>query len=456
MTYLQYPKRTLCVSMMSATLLATIAGCGSPSTATGHQPVVLHVLMEQGNVPPVTQKFLATVKKEFEARYPHIQVKLATYPATSTSTTLDTMIASHHGPNVFEIGTTFIPTLTASRAFVPWSRAMLQTAHTQELVPASTRMDYVPGHRPIGLPDSAEPFVLWYNKAMFRAAHIAHPPTTWGEFIADAKKLTHPSRGVWGAAIAPADPFYSMHITWLLSRQMGGAVINARGTQAQFASLKVATTIRFYLDMLKTFHVVSPADVQYTEQDMISAFMQGKAAMVPVGGLYDLSQLNSNPEFLKHDVGAAPNPIVPYGLSHVPKGGVKAESFISGQEQVIFKYSSSSAQVAAATKWIGYYDSPSVQYQMWKAYGALPVNQQAYTKTALSTPLWKSFETIETHSYPTPRVPGWLTMPTVYDKNLATVFDDIALHKYSPGQLTRTLRSVDSQINTSIAGLKTP
>ena len=442
--------------VLGASTLTILTGCGSSSTSSAAETTTIHVLMEQGVPPKVLKPFLNKVVNGFEKTHPHIKVDLSTYPLASTSTTVDTMIASHRGPNVFEIGTTFIPTLTASRAFVPWTTTMLKEGGIKNFVPASTRMDAVPGHRPIGLPDSASPFVLWYNKAMFKAAHITSPPTTWNQFLHDAKILNHPASGVWGAAIAPGDPFYSMHLTWLLARQLGGQVINSAGTKAEFASPKVEPAVKFYLDLLKKYHVVSPSDVQYDEQDMITAFMEGKAAMVPVGGVYDLPILKSAPSFLKHDVGAAPNPTIPFGYSHLPPGGVPAETFVSGQEQVIFKYGSSPAQINASVQWIAYYDSAQNQYEMWKTYGDLPVNKGSYHYSALSTPLWKSFETIEQHAYPTPRVPGWLAMPTVFDKSLAVVFDDVALKKYTHGELSRTLKSIDAQIDSSLAGLKTP
>lgn len=443
------------LAIMTMAALPLISLVGFRASASSNV-VKLSVLMEQGTPPATTLAFLHKVVAGFEKLHPNIDVTISTYPSTATSTDIDTMIASHQGPNVFEIGTTFIPTLTASGAFVPWTSSMLKAVDVRDLVPAATKMDGIAGHLPIGIPDSASPFVLWYNKAMFKAAHIAKPPSTWNAFIQDAKILTNPKKGVWGAAIAPADPFYSMHLTWLLSRQNGGQVINAQGQKALFASPKVKQVVQFYLNWMKTFKIANTADAQYQEADMITAFMDGKAAMVPVGGLFDLPELKTAPSFLANDVGAAPNPVIPYGKSSTPAGGIPTESFVSGQEQVIFKYSSSPQQVAAAVQWIKYYTSAPEQVLMWKMYGDLPVNATAYKASALQTPLWKSFENIEEHASPTPKVAGWLDLPTVYDKNLSTVFDDVALHRYHKGELTSTLTTTDQQIDSTLQGLKAP
>jgi len=446
----------------SASLLAA-CGASRSQVATGsakdvNKPVTLSVLLERDTGPSVVEAkqrhFLQNLTREFEHKWPYITLHITTYPG-SPATVIDTMVASHRGPNVIEVGTTFIPTLSATGAFVPWTKTMLREVGISDIVPAATRMDGVPGQLPVGVPDSAQPFCLWYNKGMLAAAGIKAPPSTWSEFISDAEKLNQPSKGVYGAGIAPADPFYSMHVTWLLARQNGGEVINASGTKAEFASESTQKEIKFYLEWLTKFHVVSPADVQYQESDLIAAFVAGKVAMVPVGGLYDLGQIDATASkaFLANDLGVAPNPVIPYGDSATPPGGLATPSFVSGQEQAIFKYGTSPAQIAAAIKWLRFYTSPLVQEQLPKLYGTLPVNKDAYGAKYLRTQVWKEFEHIEADSAPTPQVAGWLDLPTVYDKAMATVFDDAALGKYHKGELRMTLERVDAQLDTTLASL---
>lgn len=451
--------------IVASAVLTSVAFAGTTasaqtSMAAKHGHVTLSVLMERQSNPTVATaqtKFLSQITAQFEKEYPYISLKISTYPG-SPATTIDTMVASHQGPNVMEVGTTFIPTLTATGAFVPWSKSMLADVGINNIVGAATRMDGVQGKAPVGIPDSAQPFALWYNKAMFAKAGIAGPPKTWSEFLSDAERLTHPSQGVYGAAIAPADPFYSMHTTWLLSRQNGGQVIDSSGNKALFASPKVASEVQFYLDWLSKYHIVAPSDVQFQEAEAITAFVDGKAAMVPVGGLYDLGEidLTASKAFLVKDLGVAPNPVIPFGESKTPSGGLATPSFVSGQEQAIFKYGTSPAQVSAAVNWIHFYTSVPVQVRLPRLFGTLPINKSAYAAPYLKTPVWKMFETIESESTPTPRVAGWLDLPTTYDAAMATVFDDVTLGKYHAGELSTTLASVDSQIDTTLASLSAP
>jgi multiple sugar transport system substrate-binding protein len=51
-----------------------------------------------------------------------------------------------------------------------------------------------------GMPDLSSARALFYNKALFEQAGIAGPPTTWDEFVADAKAITALGNGVVGYA----------------------------------------------------------------------------------------------------------------------------------------------------------------------------------------------------------------------------------------------------------------
>ncbi len=440
----------------SVGLLFVLTGCGgSGSSSSGS--VTLNVEIGQGaSDSAAVLKLFNEVKRGFQKKYPHIQVKISTYNIANVSSVVNTMVASHRGPNVFTIGTTFVPTLSASHAFVGWTPTMLKEINFSNLVPSATRMDGVPGHQPVGVIYQTSPFALFYNKALFKKANITSPPTTWAQFVADAKKMTHPSQRVWGSVIAPADPNYSLWMMWALARQVGQQLVNSQGTKANFASPKVVSQVRFYLNMLRTYHIVSPADVQYNQKDAFVAFMQGKAAMMPFGGMFDIPVLRTNPTFMRKDVGVAPVPTLPVGYKKLPQGGVPAESFVSGQEMTIFKYGTTQAQQAAAVKWIGYFDSPSVQTKMWKSVGYLPVNRESLKNPALKAPLWHSFEQILPHEYPTRRVAGWLAINTVFDKSLAGVFDSVALHNYHSGQLISTLRAANQKTDSVLSQFKAP
>jgi multiple sugar transport system substrate-binding protein len=65
--------------------------------------------------------------------------------------------------------------------------------------------------------------VLFYNEDMFRAAGIDHPPATWDEFAADARKLTVPGQR-WGTDFSLATGYENL---WeAMTIQRGGTLLN--------------------------------------------------------------------------------------------------------------------------------------------------------------------------------------------------------------------------------------
>lgn len=68
----------------------------------------------------------------------------------------------------------------------------------------------------IGLPFIPNVFVLFYRKDLFEKAGIMHPPTTWAEYIEDAKKLNDPDNNTYGNLIMGkfTQGFYVFHTMW--------------------------------------------------------------------------------------------------------------------------------------------------------------------------------------------------------------------------------------------------
>lgn len=82
---------------------------------------------------------------------------------------------------------------------------------------------------------------LWYNKDMFKAAHISHPPQNWSQLRADACKLTNKSQHVAGISMS-ADP--ARYIVFL--QELGGSFLNKKQTAATINSKAARSSLAFY------------------------------------------------------------------------------------------------------------------------------------------------------------------------------------------------------------------
>lgn len=439
---------------LSAATAAVLCLCGAlpasgirPVAAASH--VTLQLFIGKINTPPTAQ---ATLMKQliatFEKQNPDITVKYATYASASDeTTTLETSLATHNGPNLFEFGSTIVPVAYATKGFrvlsaQDWNAVGGKSRFfAPQLTMAGPSADKL-----IAVPEYMLPFALVYNKSMFKAAGISKPPTTWTEFVNDAKKLTNPAKKQWGVAMDPSDSYDPWHIIWVLTKQLGGDFVTPDLKTATLTSPIVAKAATFWFDWLTTFKIADPSDVTYKSTDMVQAFDQGHAAMMVMQGPTLIPTLDASP--VKGDYAYAPMPTVPYGMNSVPKGGEPVQTFISGQYYAIPGYT---PDPSAALKWINFITSPSQQQLFFKYYGYLPANVSAYKNYGpLDTSLINTFVTAEKHAYPTPFTGAWGPVEVAVGAASVKVADEIGTNSFKPGDLAAALQSVNAQVQQAL------
>ena len=111
---------------------------------------------------------------------------------------------SGQGPDVVNIGNTWSASLQATGAFLPFNGSTFaRSAGRASSSPRPLGSTGAASKPPAAVPIYSLAYGLYYNKALFQAAGIASPPTTWDELVADGKKLTH--GGNYGLAVEGAE-----------------------------------------------------------------------------------------------------------------------------------------------------------------------------------------------------------------------------------------------------------
>jgi multiple sugar transport system substrate-binding protein len=130
-----------------------------------------------------------------------------------------------------------------------------------------------------GMPHYAGTYAEVYNKRMIKKAGLDPDalPSTWGEYLDLAKKLTGP--GHWATAImaGPTDTTTRALLSWIYSN--GGRAFNEDLTESTFAKdPKSLEAVKFYLDLASRHKVTAPgpATLNYNEQTIL--FAQEKIA----------------------------------------------------------------------------------------------------------------------------------------------------------------------------------
>ena len=445
-------KSQMALLASAVTGLGMLAGCGSSSKAANSgKPVTISVFVGKDTAQPQVQDALMTkLIHRFEKQNPKIKVTWSAYDSPSQENTrLETSLATHTGPDVYEFGSTLVPTAYATKAFrVLTAKDWAYLGGRSKFFPAQLTLSGPSPRKDIAVPEYVLPFGLLYNKTMFAAAGISSPPKTWAQFVRDAKKLTNPAKNQWGTVIDPSDPFDPWHIGWVLTRQMGGNFVNAADNHATLNSPTSVKALRFWFDWITKFHIASPGDVTFKSADELHAFENKQVAMLVMQGPTLIPSLNSSP--VAKDYAFAPMPTVPYGRTSLPSGGVPVQTFVSGQYYTVPNYLSN-VQMQAALKWIKFVTSVRQQQDFFKYYGYMPANVAAYKgDTALNTPEMKSFYQAELHAYPTPFIGAWGTVEIAYGGASSKIADAIGTHTYHPGEIQSALNAANQQVQAQL------
>lgn len=392
--------------------LAAVAltGCGSSSSGSGSGSGGL-----SGQTLTVyTQAPFGTQLKQYQQYYDYIAnafrkatgstVRWVYSSSTlSLSQELSQAAASGSGPDVWSIGSSFNGTASALKEFYTISPGQWsQFGGVSSFVPKQLTMSGPNPSAYIGVPFESIPFVLAYNKALFARAHIAAPPTTWTQFVADAQAVQQASPGVAGAGFSPADPFGPWKPVWSVMEQSGGDFLNKAGTTATLTSPQLLAALKFYFGLEDTYHVVPKADLTWTQSQETAAFLAGKTGMM-MEAAYALKQQAAGTP-VASDVAFAPMPNVPYGMSSRPAGGQPAETIVSGNYYDVAKYY---GNLPLALKFIGVSTSAAAQLEQFKIMGWMPVTQAGVSEVERAYPDTTAFIQAEENATPTDYTPAW-------------------------------------------------
>lgn len=110
----------------------------------------------------------------------------------------------------------------------------------------------------VGIPENCGPFVVFYNKKLFREAGVPYPKPnwTWDECLAAAKKLTK-YKLTNGQNVATQKGFYIDNSSWWFFIWMyGGHLFSPDGKHCLMNSEEVKKGIQFWADLRLKHHVM--------------------------------------------------------------------------------------------------------------------------------------------------------------------------------------------------------
>jgi multiple sugar transport system substrate-binding protein len=331
-----------------------------------------------------------------------------TSSAVSLAQELEQAAASGSGPDVWSIGSSFNGTATSLNEFYTFTASDWNSLGGQSsFVTKQLTMSGPNNSQDIGIPFESIPFVLAYNTALFKKAGITSAPTTWSQFVTDATAIQKADPGASGASFSPADPYGPWKPVWSYMEQLGGDFLSGGGKTAALTSAQLQAALKFYFALEDTYHVVPKTDLTWEGSQETAAFLAGKTGMM-MDAAYSLAQEAAGTP-VANDVGFAPMPNVPYGMSARPAGGQSAETIVSGNYYDIAKYTKN---IPLAMKFIQVSTSAAAQLEQFKVMGWMPVTQAGIAEVEKAYPATAPFIQAEQGSTPTDYTPAWSYIET--------------------------------------------
>jgi multiple sugar transport system substrate-binding protein len=442
-----YTRRTQLYSLLICILLLMLTACGNGAPSTDSNGKTIHVLVVANTTYPTQQKqWMQQIGTDFH-KLTGATIAWDTYSSSSDEQTkLQTAIVSGSGPDIFGLGTTFVPTAQATKGFITLSDTdWQQVGGKSKFFPQQLTMSGATPNQAIAIPWVMRPFTMVYNKDLFQKAGITAPPTTWTDFVQDAQKMTQPSAGIYGAEMDPSDSFDTWKIIWNLSKQMGKDFVSPDNKTAQLNTPEAQKAVQFWFDWVTKYKISDPNAMSWKAGDATRAFANGKIGMQIMVSTSIIPNLNQSS--MANHYAFAPIPTIPYGMQQLPANGVATTSIVSGDMLAIASYTKVKD---LALKFINLVTSTQQQLDWTKTFGDLPANVTAANQLASKDPQTAAFLQSETGATPTPFSGSWGAIQVSMAGVCSKLANSVATNQYKPSLIQPLLDQANQQIQSGI------
>lgn len=304
---------------------------------------------------------------EFEAANPDIKIKHVNFPYDDFRQQVAAAVQAGEGPDVLNVFYGWIPSYVQQQFLAPlpaeyFPAAQIEADYFPMVQTAKIKDAYY------ALPTAVRTLAMFYNKDILDKAGL-QPPTNWEETV-DVAKAT---------VVKDGENFDIVGITWdiegqghswwreCLIRQNGALPFSDpdQNRTLDWTSPEALEAFGWLSAFLTEYKVTQAA----FQTDGPTAFGSGKAAL-HVDGSYRLGTLNSN------------FPDLNYGVVPLPAHKDKA-SFASFWANTITRKAAEGDKLIAASKFIDFLSSESVQSRWTPAIGELPARTALASDPAL-------------------------------------------------------------------------
>lgn len=208
---------------------------------------------------------------EFMAEHPGVRIVHEQLDWSNGLDKITVAIAARSGPDVIELGSTWMPQFMGANALAPID--VSEIADDMTGLEAVTREGLV-----YGIPWFGTANIIYYNKDLFAQAGITEIPKTWAELKEASEKIAALGADVYGYSIKIGGRFTTWQKFYPFVWSNGGRTLNDDWTRAMVTEEPFVEALAFYQELAESSLVG-------TQEEIRQAFMMGKVGMMMDGTL---------------------------------------------------------------------------------------------------------------------------------------------------------------------------
>ena len=384
--------------LLGATTLLSVgalSACGqSNSTSSKSDNEVLNIWGMGEEV-----KSLSKMTDDF-TKETGIKVKIQSIPWSNAHDKLLTAIASKKGPDVLQMGTTWMPEFQKAGALTDMSKYInkYENLKPDNFFKGSVETTVFDG-KSYGIPWTAETRVLFYRTDVLKNVGYDEAPKTWDELENAATKLSDRGKDKYGINIDSKE----QTLAFMFARQNGSPLFE--DGKPLFNTPRFVEAVSYLNDFIQKGY--SPKEDLGMD---VSQTFSGDA-MVPM--------FISGPWMAKAVKDTVPDAKGKWAIATLPKKENNLSS-MGGSNLTIFKYSK---QKDNAAKFIEFMSRPENQMKWLELTDALPTVMKTWENEKLKNDsLYKVFYEQLQNSEPMPLIPEFEELAQSYLKHFEQIY----------------------------------
>ncbi len=322
--------------------------------------------------------------------------------------------ASRRGPDLLELGTTWMPAIAAMGGLEPLSAAQLaQVDNGAAYFPELWKTTQIFGRKGVyGLPWYADVRAAYYRTDAFRQAGVDPQQAfaTWESFHAALKKIDGQvvgGRKIHALAYAGKNDWNVVHnlAPWIWNA--GGDVLTADAKHSALDTPQALSAIDFYSSL--AVEGLVPSNALEKDSDILEGAFVGGDYGVIFSGSWLIRRIFEAP---KGSPVQGNFDVAPY-----PAGAHGHATFFGGSNLAIFKGSRHKAEAWELLKYLG---AKPAQIALTRMSSMMPTRPDAAADAALTPrhPAYAKLAAIAVDGRAYPPIPAWGPLETVYTKHL--------------------------------------